>query len=347
MKAMDKTTNKNMQPKSFWSRPEGVTGGIFLAAILGGTAYLGYKFSAAILTWITGSTIGVVVSVIVLAALVYMALDPQMRAGVWYMYKSVMRWITSWFIKIDPISILKSYVEDLEENLTNMKRQLNKLRSQMHVLGELIYKNKEAIKDNLEVASKAKEQKDAAQLILKTRKAGRLKESNMRLEDLYRKMEVLYRVLKKMYDNSYVLKEDIADQVKMKEQERKAILASHSAMNSAMNIIRGDKDKLMAFDMALEAVADDVSSKVGEMERFMELSSTFMESIDLQNGVFEEEGLKMLEKWEKESSKLLGDEKEALLLSAEDGSDTLDLKGPVEEPVVREDRENQYDSFFD
>ncbi len=344
---MDKTSKQNMQPKSFWSRPEGVTGGIVLAGILGGAIYLIYHFSAALLTWITGSTIGVVVSVIVLAVLIYMALDPKMRAAAWYMYKSVMRWITSWFIKIDPISILKSYVEDLEENLSNMKRQLNKLRSQMHVLGELIYKNKEAIKDNLEVASKAREQKDATQLILKTRKAGRLRDSNVRLEDLYRKMEVLYRVLKKMYDNSYILKEDIADQVKMKEQERKAILASHSAMNSAMNIIRGDKDKLMAFDMALEAVADDVSSKVGEMERFMQLSSNFMESIDLENGVFEEEGLKMLEKWEKESSKLLGDEKEALLLSGDEESESLDLNSPVEDPVVREDRENQYDSFFD
>ena len=64
------------------------------------------------------------------------------------------------------------------------------------------------------------------------------------------------------------------------------------------------------FDEALEAVADDVSQKVGEMERFMEVSSSFMDSIDLQNGVFEQEGLEMLEKWEKESfSKLLGEEK--------------------------------------
>ena len=34
------------------------------------------------------------------------------------------------------------------------------------------------------------------------------------------------------------------------------------------------------------------------MERFMEMSTSFMDSVDLQNGVFEEEGLKMLEKFE-------------------------------------------------
>ena len=39
-----------------------------------------------------------------------------------------------------------------------------------------------------------------------------------------------------------------------------------------------------------------------------------MDSIDLQNGVFEEEGLNMLEKWEKEGvSLLLGDDKKALI----------------------------------
>ncbi len=48
------------------------------------------------------------------------------------------------------------------------------------------------------------------------------------------------------------------------------------------------------FEMALEVVADDVSAKVGEMERFMEMSESFMGSIDLQNGIFEEEGLKIL-----------------------------------------------------
>ena len=34
------------------------------------------------------------------------------------------------------------------------------------------------------------------------------------------------------------------------------------------------------FDQAMEAVADDVSMKIGEMEHFMDVSSIFMDSID-------------------------------------------------------------------
>ena len=160
-------------------------------------------------------------------------------------------------------------------------------------------------------------------------------------------MEVLYRVLAKMYENSEILVEDVQDQVMVKEQERKAILASNSAMKSAMSVIKGDPDKKAMFDAALESIADDVSQKVGEMERFMEVSQGFMQSIDLQNGVFEEEGLKMLEKWENESvSLLLGGEKENLILKSNDDTDVLDINAPIKQPE-KVGRTNQYDNLFE
>ena len=124
--------------------------------------------------------------------------------------------------------------------------------------------------------------------------------------------------------------------------------ASHSAMKSAMNIIAGDKDKRMVFDMALEAIADDVANKVGEMERFMDVSENFMKSVDLQNGIFEEEGLRMLEKWENEGvSSILGEQKQTLLKEAEDESNVLDINAPLKRPEKVEMRKNQYDSFFE
>jgi hypothetical protein len=151
-----------------------------------------------------------------------------------------------------------------------------------------------------------------------------------------------------MYENSEVMLEDIQDQVELKDQERKAMRASHSAMKSAMNIIAGDKDKRMVFDMALEAIADDVANKVGEMERFMDVSENFMKSVDLQNGIFEEEGLRMLEKWENEGvSSILGAQKETLLKAAEDDSNVLDINAPLKRPEKVEMRINQYDSFFE
>ena len=339
---MPSTTFKR---KSFWKRPEGVTGILFLLAAIAGGAYAVTTGLGAILAFVS-STLGLVVTVVALALIIFMALDSKARTLVGYMYKSLMRAITGLFVQIDPIGILKSYVDELKGNLKKMNKQIIKLRGQMHKLKELILNNQKAISANLDQASAAKEQQNKSQVILKSRKAGRLKESNMKLEDLYKKMEILYRVLMKMYENSEILKEDVADQVEIKEQEFKVIKASHSAMNSAMDIIRGDSNKKEMFEMALENIADDVSQKVGEMEQFMELSENFMQSIDLQNGIFEEEGLKMLEKWEKGGmSLILGDEKDQLLLEAE-SDQALDLnKGMLSKEKLL--RENQYDTLFD
>ena len=330
------------KPKSFWKKPEGIVGGVFLAAIL---AALGLAVGAIIVNF--GTVLSIIGLVGILGTGLFLAVDKKARNLVSYMYKSSMRWLTGLFITIDPIAILKSYIEDLKGNLRKMNKQISQLRGQMHKLKEVIHNNKKEIASNLEMASKARDNEKRNVVILKSRKAGRLKESNMRLEDLYRKMEVLYRVLVKMFENSEILAEDIKDQVMVKEQEYNAIKASNSAMKSAMSVISGDPDKRAMFDSAMEAIADDVSNKVGEMERFMEVSSGFMDSIDLQNGVFEEEGLKMLEKWEKEgTSLLLGEDKVDILDKANNDSEELDISEPVK-TKVKVDRENQYDGFFD
>ncbi len=335
-----------IKPKSFWRKPEGVTGALVLAGVVLGGTYLVATFVSAILAFFA-TTVGLVVGLLTLGVIIFTAIDPKTRALVSYMYKSTMRWITGIFVQINPIAILKSYVDDLKDNLKKMNRQTTQLRGQMHVLKEMILNNQKEIKSNMAQASKAKETNKNAQMILKSRKAGRLKESNIKLEDLYRKMEVLYRVLNKMYENSAILVEDVEDQVKVKEVERKALMAGHSAMKSAMNVIKGDNDKKAMFDAALEAIADDVSNKVGEMEQFMDMSESFMNSVDLQNGVFEEEGLKMLEKWESQStSLLLGEAKDDLILQANNDEDILDLEHPVKEPEIL-GRDNQYENFFD
>ncbi len=338
---------QDFKPKSFWQKPEGLTGAVFLAAIVGGLGFL-LVSNIDTLFWLAGQTVYLVAMLAVLAAVIYMVLDPKMRNLVWYMYKSVMRSITGMFVQIDPIGILKSYTDDLSDNLGKMNKQIGKLKGQMHKLKELIVNNRREIQNNLTQASKAKEVNKQNIMILKSRKAGRLKESNMRLEDLYKKMEVLYRVLTKMYENSEILLEDVKDQVMVKEQEYKAIKASASAMKSAASVISGNPDKRAMFDMAMEAVADDVSNKVGEMERFMEMSSSFMDSVDLQNGVFEEEGMKMLEKWEKEGvSILLGEEKSTIVNKANNENEVLDLNQPVKKPIREAGQSNQYDSLFE
>ncbi|MEO6760600.1 MAG: hypothetical protein ABIO24_14160 [Saprospiraceae bacterium] len=326
------------QTKSFWQRPEGVTGGLVLIALVAGIAWFFNSLAAAVLP-LLGTTVGLAGLLLGLGAVIFMVLDPKARQLIWYFYQSIMRWITGIFVRIDPISILKSFIEDLEDNLRNLSKQIGALRGQMRQLKGTMDANNADIKKNMGVAEQARKKDDDKNLTLSTRKAGRLQDANAKYEVLYQRMEVLYRILTKMYETSEIVLEDTKDQVYLKEQEYRAINASHSAIRSAMSIISGDPDQRARFDLALESLANEVSSKVGEMDRFMDTSRNLMASIDLQNGVFEEEGLQLLEKWERESPLLAAPGKET-----KGPEKPLDLNTPPKE-ILRET--NDYSQLFD
>ncbi|MBT8191679.1 MAG: hypothetical protein HKN67_02745 [Saprospiraceae bacterium] len=333
-------TDSTGKGKTFWGRPEGTTGALFLVGVIGLLGWTIFKYGAALIGLIQ-TTLGLVASLAVLGLIIYMVLDPRTRTLFSYMYKSIMRKITGIFVTIDPIGILKNYVSDLEANLRKMGKQIGNLKGQMRNLKNMVSKNNKDIEDNLAIARKAKQLGNDKQMVLSTRKAARLKDTNGKYVALHSKLTVLYRVLTKMYSNSEILLEDTKDQVRVKEQERKAIRASHSAMKSAMSIIKGDPDKRAMFDQAMEGIAEDVANKVGEMERFMELSSDFMNSIDLQNGIFEEKGMQMLEQYEKQSTLLLLGGKEKI-------DDILDLNVPEKDVQYRSGKgSSDYENLFD
>jgi hypothetical protein len=333
------TPTTEFKAKTFWQRPEGITGTIFMAGILLGGGYLLYQALPKLIL-LASNMLYLALILIALAAVIYMVLDPRMRNLVWYGYKSVMRWITGMFVTIDPVGILKSYVESLEGNLGKMSKQIAALKGQKQKLTQLMAQNSQEISANMRLAEQAKKQGQDAQIVLFTRKAGRMQDSNEKYDVLAKKIDVLERILSKMYENSQILLEDTRDQVKVKEQERAIIRTSHSAMSSAMNVLTGDPDKRAMFEMAMENINNDVASKVGEMERFMDMSSNIMNSIDLQNGVFEEEGMKMLEDWENNSTLMLLDPKK---------TDTLQLKNTPQADKQKASGGNSssdYDSLF-
>jgi len=78
------------------------------------------------------------------------------------------------------------------------------------------------------------------------------------------------------------------------------------------------------------------------MERMMELSSNFMESIDLENAQFEDKGLQMLEEFEKQSTLLM---LEAPRTKSEEFS--LDDLSIPDKTAKNSKSSSSYDSLFD
>ena len=207
---------EEIKPKPFIKRPEGKVGTVFGVALLAAGGYGLFLALPAIIALLQNAVTAALL-LGVLAVIVYVALDPKFRNLIWYMYKSIMRFITGLFVEIDPIGIIESYVDDLKGNLKKMGKQISNLRGQMRKLKTNIEENRNMMEKNLKLAKRAEEKGMDSTKVLKVRKAGRLHDSNLKLTDLYKKMEVMYRVLTKMYENSEILLEDIQDEVDVKK----------------------------------------------------------------------------------------------------------------------------------
>ncbi len=332
------TSTSNM--KSFWSRKEGKLGLVVGVGLIGGLLYVLYRLLPFLIE-MTKNMIQLTLLGVVLFVIIYMILDPQVRTLAWYLYKSIMRTITGLFIQLDPVAIIESYVAHLRKQLESLEEKISALSGAKTKLNDAIARAKEEMEEQLNLAKAGKKKGlDNAEIMVYTNQAGRLEARIEKYQNLLAKIDTLYRILDKMKKGAKVIILDYQNQVENIKQEREVIRTGFNAFKSAMSILAGDPDKKVLFDQAMEVIQNDISMKAGAMQRFVEESSEIMQAIDLQNGSFEEKGMKLLAKWEKEGVPLL----------AMDGTDqkvALDAAAPaVAFGKTQEDPDNEYKSLL-
>jgi len=307
----------NKSLTSFWKRPEGKPGMLVMAALIGIGGFALYKAAPAIITlmenmyYMIGMGIG-------LFTIITLLMNKKFTSTVWYLYKGLMRAFTGMVIELNPIAILRSYVEDIKEKLGKMSQQIIELGGQLGKIDKKIASRKEEQKKQIGLANQAKKMPGReAEVKLHAMQAMRLEEYISKLEALSAKMNILLKVLNKMKYYSEIMIKNTEMEVEIKTEEREAITKSHSVMKSALNIIQGNDDKRMIFDQAMEFVVDDIGFKVGEMDRMLEASTDFINSVDLENALYEENGMKMLEEFDKKGMDTIFGTKKALNVGSE------------------------------
>ncbi len=284
--------------KSFFDRPEGTTGLVFIAIGAVALLFFGSYIAPFVITALQNTIHAMILGGVVLGA-VTLIMNDKFRLLCSNVFKSSMRWVTGMFITIDPIGILKNYIETMEDRIQGIENNILKLTGQKRTLFETIESQKETIEKCMRLM-KACEANNKEQFTLNSRKAGRAQESIKKLQKIHDKMEFLYNILDKMKKNVNFLLEDTKDEVKTKEIEYKSIKAAHKAMSSAESLINGSSERDL-FEQSMEYLAEDIGSKLGEMDRFIDLSDNFMNGVDLQNGVWDQKGIEILENWERGS----------------------------------------------
>lgn len=294
------------QSKTFWNwvktRPEGKLGlGLLvLAAIL---LLMGW---AAIASFLVGMLVDTL-HIIGLGAITFASLWVVFSKRSHLLFRLLSRKLTGLIIELDPVGIAKDRILQMKKRRANLDEQLGSLSGQKSLLERTIQKNTKDADDNLKFAAKATEMAssqpaDAFEMQLQARakanRATRLQKSNLSYQQLLDKITKLYGFLRKLAVNTDFFIEDTEDNVKQAEIERKTVRGAWNAFRSALSIIKGDPEENDMADRAMEAIAEDVGMKLGEIEHFQEIASNFMTSMDIQNAVVDTNALEALDKYE-------------------------------------------------
>lgn len=309
---MDFSKLSDYTPKSFWDKTEGKVGIGGVVAIIGLIGFLLFTNIAWIISLLQ-NTLHTIFLLVAVAATLYVVLDKRTRTLLANVYKSIIRFLTGIFVTIDPIGILKNYLDDLRSKESEVNKQVASLKGEIGKIRRLIKENENTISKNQKMAIAAQKSGASTQVVLAVRKAGRKQNFNKSLAEVEERMNKLYQVLKKVSENVAFFIEDLDDEIATREAEYKAIKAGHSAIKGAMGVFSSVSEEEL-FNQAMDFVVEETGRRIGEIEYFLEVSEKFMAGIDLENYMFELEGLELLENWEKEQSTLISDKDKGDLL---------------------------------
>ncbi len=317
------------KPKHFWDRPEGTTGMITIAILALGLYGLAKSLLPSVINLldmaiaVVGKVIALTAGSALLFALIYVLTNRSFQTAVSAVFKSSMRAVTGKIIEIDPIGIMRNYIDTLKGKKEIMDRNIAALNGQITVIKQRIDKNKSSMDNAIRTAAVAKGRGMQMQFSLQARSAGRLEKSNITYQQMLDKMTILYRALKKYQEATEVTIADMTEEVQVKSDERDAIVKASRAMNGAMSILRGAGPEKELFDQAMEFTVADYGQRLGEIDDFMDTTKSILEGMDLQNGVYDAAAMERLTSWEQRADSLvLGGEKRLMLENVGTASQT-------------------------
>lgn len=291
--------------KSYWSRPEGKTGMAILAAGLGALVYGWGKILPFLVDMMANTlklgllTAGVIVFLMV-------AFSPRTHL----FFRLITRWITGLIITIDPIGILKDRLNQMRKRREEMEEQIKTTRGAIGTLKQAIQENGQNSAELKRKAAEARNQMErpggdperqlrmASQFKINANEAVRLDKANERYMDLLVRLEKIYKLLTTLGVSIDTYIQDTSNEVRQQEIQFKTIGAAHKAFSSAMKVLKGNATEEDIYNTTLEYLADEAGRKLGEMEDMQRVAQTFMDKIDIENGVMGEDVLKMVDTFE-------------------------------------------------
>jgi hypothetical protein len=290
--------------KSFWKKPEGMTGAIFLVAGAAAVVY-GWGIIVTFIVAMLASTVTMVLLGAILAALLWLIFSKRSHM----MFRVIMRSLTSLFVAVYPIEIIEDKLSQMKKRREKMNAQISEVNGQITTLQGIIAKNAQYANKQMALASYAHKELGhiqdqteqlRTQLAMKkaARQAQRRQNANIGYEALLNKLKGIYTFLSKYAAHIDFFVEDTEDEVQQKKIEYKTTNTAFGAVQSAMKVMKGSDVEEEMYDSALEEIDNQVGRKLGVMEDSQRVFQTFMDGMSLEEGAVDEQALATLNAYE-------------------------------------------------
>jgi hypothetical protein len=286
----------SISPKSFWKRPEGKVG-LIPPIALGALAIYFWGEIVPFLVNAADNTLHLVLTVIAIVAIFWILADKNFRNFIFYFYKSAMRLLTSMFVEIDPIGILKTYKSRLVEKLGEMDSALSDIKAERVTLERKMKENQSAYEHSMSLVDAAHKANDQRTLALESKQVGRLEKRLERQKAYYERIMFVVNVLTRYRQVSEDTITDMGRDIEDKELERQESRAYKKGMAAAFGILRGLPDEKEMYDMSCETLERQYSQAIGEVEHFMDITKDIISKANLEDSAATDAALAKLEAW--------------------------------------------------
>ncbi len=291
------TAGASRPKRTFWQKPEGKVGAGIMAA-LGVAMAWGFVKALPMLIQIAENTLYLAFLIGMLVMLYCMVFVwDRPRTLLFYMLQMVSRWITSNFVELDPVAILKSFVTQMEKRREVIQDRLGRLVGVRRMLESKIAKSEKERQGALRLAKAAQGQGDEdglnAHAEIAARRARDIEEYKAMKEQMLSIEKLLNRVLRRA--NYHI--QTARDEANQLADKHTISIAVGSATEAAKGIF-GDSDLAEVRDMAADRIRENYEARLGELQTLIDLTD-FDHAVDLNQMAFRQEGLAQLLEAEK------------------------------------------------
>ena len=293
--------------KSFWSRPEGKTGMLVLAAIVGSALYF-WGLLVPFLVSLLVDTVHMAYLAGLLFAAGYLVFGKRPRL----MYRVILRKLTGVFVSVYPIEIIQDKLAEMKKRREKMNQQISLVKGSIVQLQRKIDQAHTEAQKGFGMAQQAqkmagstKDQTEQLRMQLavkqQARRAQRRETSTIGYAKLLERLQKVYNFLSRYAANVDYYIEDTQDEIDQKKVEYETTMAASGAMKQAMAVIKGNATEEDIYGQAFDYIEQSVSTQLGVMDDLQRISQGFMDNMDIETGSVDETALQALNSFEQKT----------------------------------------------